>query len=90
MSYAPSVIKSIQHVTGSASWSGGSDNKNVAISSVNTAKSMIVSMVGGRNASSDYGTWYFTSGTNVYFNLGGSGSGYPQTLYYAFTVVEFY
>lgn len=86
-----SVIKSIQHVVSSASISGSTSTIDHTITSVDTAKTFIIPGNTGAIANSyGVGLMKLTSSTNVRMDGGGSGSGYPQTINYAFDVVEFY
>jgi len=93
MSYALSIIKSIQNVSGSVTASSASTAANVTITSVDANKSVVLN--GNRSGypgqvAALVGTTRLTSGTNVEINRMGTGSGYPQTVNYAFQVVEFY
>lgn len=93
MSYALSIIKSIQNVSGSVTASSASTAANVTITSVDANKSVVLN--GNRSGypgqvAALVGTTRLTSGTNVEINRMGTGSGYSQTVYYAFQVVEFY
>jgi len=93
MSYALSIIKSIQNVSGSVTASSASTAANVTITSVDANKSVVLN--GNRSGypgqvAALVGTTRLTSGTNVEINRMGTSSGYSQTVYYAFQVVEFY
>ena len=93
MSYALSIIKSIQNVSGSVTASSASTAANVTITSVDANKSVVLN--GNRSGypgqvAALVGTTRLTSGTNVEINRMGTGSGYSQTVNYAFQVVEFY
>ena len=93
MSYALSIIKSIQNVSGSVTASSASTAANVTITSVDANKSVVLN--GNRSGypgqvAALVGTTRLTSGTNVEINRMGTGSGYSQTVNYAFQVVEFF
>jgi len=86
-----SVIKSVQHVASSASVSGYTTPIDYTITSVDTAKAIVIpGNCGALTTVYGVGLMKLTSSTNVRIDGTGSGSGYPQTINYAFDVVEFY
>ena len=96
MAYALSIIKSIQNLSGSVNATSASTASNVTITSVDTNKAVVLN--GNRSGypgsaaaiAAIVGTTRITSATNVEINRMGTGSGYPQTVNYAFQVVEFF
>lgn len=93
MAYALSIIKSVQNVSGSVTATGSSTAANVTITSVDTTKAVVLN--GNRSGytgqvAAIVGTTRLTSATNVEINYMGTGSGYSQTVNYAFQVVEFF
>lgn len=85
-------IKSIQHLSGTIPWNANS--VSVACSSVATGKTLIIRrgehITSGDGAELNRASVYFSSGTSVVAQRGGSGGSPLNALEVHFTLLEFY